>query len=318
MNLDDLLQRLAEADYGKLLPELCDKRYAAVVYCPDSAAARMVGEASSVYAGLDQLADEIAASYGGDTAEEVLAEFWDEATKENPKLCEIQTVNRRLLALAPLGYTSLLDIVTANHWEDCYLGEAPLIFPGARFVFLASAAPPHHEEAYALLELQPVGEPTPADEALLGAAGAAVAAAALDNGAEADALDDRGTSPLHHAVAHRRADVVASLLAAGPDPSQQADFGNAPQFAALDRTVKAAADCIDDDNHCHIIRMLIEAGAPVNAQDLTGATLLDLAAATRPYPQEVIPFLIGHGARLTRRAGDLTELLEEIPCDSTT
>ncbi|MFI9308794.1 hypothetical protein [Streptomyces triculaminicus] len=100
-------------------------------------------------------------------------------------------------------------------------------------------------------------------------------------------------SPLHHAIAHRRADVVAELLTMGADPARQNDFGNAPHFAALDPTgtVKAVADRIDDETHWHIIRMLIDSGAPVNAGDLAGATLLDLAVATRPYPEEAIRFL---------------------------
>ncbi|MER6434132.1 hypothetical protein ABT272_41615 [Streptomyces sp900105245] len=151
MDLDDLLRCLAEADSGKLRPELCDGRYAAVLYDPDSAAARLVGESSSIYAALDLLADETAASYGDNVVEEVLAEFWDEAVEAAPTLREIQAVNRRLLALAPLGYTSLLDIATLDHCNDPYLGDAPLLFAGARFVFLSSAAPPHHEEAYAVL-----------------------------------------------------------------------------------------------------------------------------------------------------------------------
>ncbi|MEV4503391.1 hypothetical protein [Streptomyces klenkii] len=36
--------------------------------------------------------DETAASYGDDVAEEILAEFWDEAVEAAPTLREIQTV----------------------------------------------------------------------------------------------------------------------------------------------------------------------------------------------------------------------------------
>ncbi|MER6434131.1 hypothetical protein ABT272_41610 [Streptomyces sp900105245] len=145
-------------------------------------------------------------------------------------------------------------------------------------------------------------------------------AAALADGAKIDALDDRGMSPLHHAIAHRCADVVAELLATGADPARQSDFSNAPHFAVLDPTgiVKAAADRIDDDIHWQILRMLIEAGAPVNAGDLTGATLLDLAVATRPYPKEAVRFLTKQGARVTRQAGDLTKLLARLPYGSRT
>ncbi|GAA2830676.1 ankyrin repeat domain-containing protein [Kribbella solani] len=318
MNLDGLLQCLIEADSGQLRPELCGGSYAAVVYDPESDAALLVGEASSVYAALDLFADDMATAYEDDVAEEIFEEYWDEALEDAPRVDEIQAVGRRLLALALLGHISLLDIVTVDHSNDHYLGEAPALFPGARFVCLASAAPPNHDEAYAVLEMQPIGDPTPADRALLGAADEAAVVAALDGGATIGVLDERGMAPLHHAVAHRRVDVVTALLAAGADPSQQADFGNAPQFATLDPdgTVRAAADCIGDETHWQIIRVLLAAGAPVNAGDLTGATLLDLAAAVRPYPEEAIRFLIARGGRVSRRTGDLPELLQTLPIGS--
>ncbi|WP_345438811.1 hypothetical protein [Actinoallomurus vinaceus] len=329
MDIDEMLRCLAEADSGRLRPELCDGRYAAVLYDPDEPSleeddefwdedepfyGHVVGEASSVYGALDQLASEFA-GYDADTTEEILEEYEDV-----DELDGIQTAERRLLALSALGCLGPMDIVTDDHWNEHYLGRAPVLFAGARFVFLASAAPPHQEEACAILELQPTGTPSPAGRSLMNANDAAAVAAALADGAEVNALDERGMSPLHHAVAHRRPYAVAALLAAGADPALQAGFGNAPHFAALvgGETVKAATARIEDADHWRILHMLVEAGAPVNAGDLTGTTLLDLAIATRPYPEEAIRYLTDRGAHTAHLASmPLTGLVRSLPYHST-
>ncbi|WP_433179863.1 ankyrin repeat domain-containing protein [Actinoallomurus sp. CA-150999] len=328
MDIDEMLRCLIEADSERLRPELCDGRYAAVLYDEEASPelddefdddddplhAEVVGEASSVYDALDHVAN-VFCDFGEDTTEEILDEYEDEE-----ELDGIRTAGRRLLAITALGYMGPMDIVTDDHWNDHYLGKAPVLFPGARFVFLASAAPPHQEEAYAVLELQPTGSPSPADRSLMEADDASAVAAALADGADVNALDDRGMSPLHHAVARRRPDAVAALLAAGADPALQAGFGNAPHFAALvgGETVKAATGRIEDADHRRILRTLVEAGAPVNAGDLTGATLLDLAIATRPYPEETIRFLTDRGAHAAHLASSpLAELLRSLPYYST-
>ncbi|MEV0201136.1 hypothetical protein [Nonomuraea sp. NPDC050691] len=363
LGLQEVLRLLAEADSGRLRPDLRDGRYAAVVHDQDGdlldddlddadlddtdlddtgpgddapedgepLCARVIGEATSIAAALDLLAGEVT-SFDAGEPEEMLEEMEEEYEDEMPQVVgEIRSPGRRLLALVLAGYAGPLNIVTDRGWRDHYLGRAPLLFPGARFVFLASAAPPHHEEAYAVLELQPVGTPSPADRSLMEAGDAAAVEAALTGGANVDALDERGMSPLHHAVAHRRPDVVAALLAAGADPARQAAFGNAPHFATLgaartagagarrveDGIVAAGARRVEGAAHWAILRALVEAGAPVNAGDLTGATLLDLAIATRPYPEEAIGFLTGRGARTAHRASEpLAELLRRLPYSS--
>ncbi len=115
------------------------------------------------------------------------------------------------------------------------LGGVATRLPGARFVMLASAAPPHQEVAFAILELPPRSTPDPAGRTLLRACAAGDVDAlrtALDEGADVGTLDEYGATPLHHAVAARSAAAVDALLAAGADPRAQAAFGNAPQFTA--------------------------------------------------------------------------------------
>ncbi|MGR3936952.1 ankyrin repeat domain-containing protein [Streptomyces sp. BRA346] len=157
---------------------------------------------------------------------------------------------------------------------------------------LASAAPPHQEEAYAILELPPLGTSAPAARALLRAAASGDPAAlrtAIGEGADADTLDEYGAAPLHHAVASRTPAAVDALLAAGADPRAQSSFGNAPQFAT-------AARRVDGDEHWSILWSLLDAGADINAANTAGQTLLDLAIRSDPYPERQIHLLLDRGA----------------------
>ena len=297
----------------------------------------MLGEADSVYAALDLLAAHFVGLLGGEpdpgeltadyrsvgVVEDDYERWLDDGVRPYAGLLRaIRTPRRRMLAYYLMGFLSgPMDVVTDRYWRDVYLGAAPLLFPGSRFVFLISAAPPAQEEAYGILECQPVGVPTQADRALAeacrGGDAEAVtgAVAAVDR---PDTLDGRGMSALHLAVAYRRPAAVSARLAAGVDPNLQAEYGNAAHFAAVDRDglVGPVADRIEDPEHWRILRALIEAGAALDAGNRCGATLLDVAIATRPYPEEWIDFLVGRGARSALTAGScLGDLLWELKFD---
>jgi uncharacterized protein len=135
-----------------------------------------------VYAALDLLAAHFVAMMaqepdpGAETADYRPAgvaeddyERWldDEVRPLAGLLRAIGSRRRRMLAYYLMGFLSgPMEILTGRYWDDPYLGAAPRLFPGARFVFLISAVPPAHDEAYGILECQPIGLPTPADRAL--------------------------------------------------------------------------------------------------------------------------------------------------------
>jgi ankyrin repeat protein len=125
-------------------------------------------------------------------------------------------------------------------------------------------------------------------------------------------------APLHVAVAHRQLAVVAALLAAGADANLQSEYGNAPHFAALDRVqrVMPCARQIEDKNHWQILRTLLDAGADVNATSRRGATVMDLAIATVPYPREPLRFLVARSARGDLDGSSLGGLLDGLPAYS--
>ena len=277
MDLVDILRHLAEADAGQRQAEMCGGHYI-VVGCDDlseydeyeeEGAGTTIGEASSLYDALDLLAAVIVEQLGDDW------ERWAEDVDADG----ITSPSRRVLASFLTSDHGPMDTVTDDFWDDAYLGAALTRFPGARFVFLTSAIPPYQDVAFAILEHQPTGT---------------------------DGLDGRGMAPLHHAVARRDLAAVRSLLDDGADPCQQADFGNSPHFAAVDGTTELVGPCadrIEDAEHWQILRMLVEAGAQVNATNLEGATLLDLAMATTPCPEEAVGFLRGADVQAGHRGG---------------
>ncbi|MEU9115097.1 ankyrin repeat domain-containing protein [Streptomyces sp. NPDC048483] len=348
MELDDVLQALTEAESGRRRPELTHGHYIVVAFDPDAAyeeeddeadegeeedeeeeacAGAEVGRASSLYDAFDVLSSAVEELYGdhrdhevgGDEYEEWLDDLAGNDAQYAPLLRAIHSPKRRGLAYYLMGYDAPMDIVTTDLWRGAYLGDAAAQYPGARLVFLITAAPPHHEEAYAVLEHQPTGDPSDADRALMEACrhgDPAALSAALATGAHVNALDERGMTPLHIATAHRHVTAVTALLEAGADPALQAAYGNAPHFAGLDRNgrVGSHAEEIEDDGHWRIVRTLIDAGAPLDAADRTGATVLDAALATLPYPEGAIRHLVTHGARSNRLAGvSLNGLLNRLP-----
>jgi len=202
VDLYQLLDCLVEAETDSLGPEHVGRRYLLVGYELDDSQPEVdgsddggaehgtprlpgvvvLGEADSVYAALDLLAAHFVGLLGGEpdpgeltadyrsvgVVEDDYERWLDDGVRPYAGLLRaIRTPRRRMLAYYLMGFLSgPMDVVTDRYWRDVYLGAAPLLFPGSRFVFLISAAPPAQEEAYGILECQPVGVPTQADRAL--------------------------------------------------------------------------------------------------------------------------------------------------------
>jgi len=120
-----------------------------------------MGEAPSFLDAFELLAAYLAQWLPGDHSfenEEFLGEFLEEHPDLAPVMGMVGLPRRPVVCLlmgclnGPMDFRFDPDdgFVTDDH---DYLGEAPGLLGDARFVFLASAAPPWHDEAYAILRL---------------------------------------------------------------------------------------------------------------------------------------------------------------------
>jgi len=112
--------------------------------------------------------------------------------------------------------------------------------------------------------------------------------------------DERGRTPLHYAAAHGHVEVCAALAEAGPDVNAQDEDGETPLHYAIRRNRPGAAEFLLEQHadtelrnaygrtplllvaretgNIEMARLLIGAGANVNAMDRYGAPPLGLAA----------------------------------------
>ena len=140
--------------------------------------------------------------------------------------------------------------------------------------------------------------------------------AAIDNGADVNARDTRGWTPLiNAALFNQNPEVITTLLKAGADLKAEDTHhgGTALLWAAWDNLnpevvttlLKAGADiearntallwAAGNNQNLEVVTTLLEAGADVNAQNKSGATALMYAAAYNQNP-EVITTLLKAGA----------------------
>jgi uncharacterized protein len=109
----------------------------------------------------------------------------------------------------------------------------------------------------------------------------------LAKGADVNAAQGDGATPLHWAAYKIDLELVRMLLDRGAKPDAVNRYGSSP----LTEAVKAA--------NSKLVEMLLDAGAEVNAANLDGETGLMLAARTGSI--EVAKLLVAHGADVNAR-----------------
>ena len=109
----------------------------------------------------------------------------------------------------------------------------------------------------------------------------------IANGAEVNAKDEDGVTPLHRTTEINATETAALLLKNGADVNAKNNAGSTPlHFAALENATETAA-------------LLLKNGAEVNAKSSNGWTPLDVAIYKRH--SEMQSFLKRHGGRCNNR-----------------
>lgn len=287
----------ADADAGRAKEPIRAGGYAVVTFSlradsneedRDLAGLALRGSTSTAAEAFDLLGDTMAHDIGDDVDDLVADELgigvevndfdqWFEGDEAAIALLKSKPTNgRKMLMFLLYGYYAPMnDLDARTQPYDRYLGAAAKLFTGARAHYGASAAPPHFEDGMVVFELQPT-----------------------DREDGPNSLDDRGMSPLHHAVAQGDFPTVTALLEAGADPNLQSEYGNSPLFAAIDHRghTSSVLEAIDSDRWA-VTRALLDHGARTNSRDRLGRTLVDLAAQTLPYPAAVIEELHVRGGQ---------------------
>jgi uncharacterized protein len=109
----------------------------------------------------------------------------------------------------------------------------------------------------------------------------------IENGADVNAAQGDGATPLHWATYKLDRELVRTLLARGAEPDVVNRYGSSP----LAEAVKAA--------NTELVQILLEAGAKADARNLDGETALMLAARTGSVA--VAELLVAHGADVNAR-----------------
>ena len=141
-----------------------------------------------------------------------------------------------------------------------------------------------------LLSLAAAGTAAAADDSLAGLIQAGNRDAALKMiaaGADVNAAQGDGTTPLHWAVYKIDVDLARTLLEHGAKPNVINNYGSSP----LAEAVKAA--------NARLVGMLLDAGSNVEEPNQEGQTALMLAA--RAGSLEVADLLVRHGANVNAR-----------------
>jgi len=115
----------------------------------------------------------------------------------------------------------------------------------------------------------------------------------LENGADVNATTSGGGTALHEAALNSHSNIVSVLLSKGAKTNLANELGQTP--------IMLAANCVVPGGSCpertEIVKMLINAGADVNAKDINGNSVLrSVMSGTNAEREQVKKLLLNAGA----------------------
>lgn len=122
----------------------------------------------------------------------------------------------------------------------------------------------------------------------------------IEKGADANAKDENGYTPLHEAAFFNRPSAVEELIL------KKAKIDEACNVEVNGYTTLRIAIVM---NHLNIVKILVKAGADVNKRSHTGGVPLHTATFALKCDDEIVKFLIAEGANVNASAGNGSTVL---------
>ncbi len=131
----------------------------------------------------------------------------------------------------------------------------------------------------------------------------------VEKGADVNARDADGSTPLADAAALGQLANVKALLAKGADIEARDNYGNTPLLAAACDCARATMNDTDV-----VVDFLLNKGADINARSKDGNTALMIASGGGVVKTRIVKILINHGAnlRLRNSKGQTALMIAEI------
>ena len=213
-------------------------------------------------------------------------------------------VDNRNVAMLKLLLEKGADISARNNYEETALTEASRSMNPELLRIILSGNPDVKEKNAALLEAAqsaPVAVRMADAPAMPGGQRAQAAVPAeppwvtsvrllLDNGADIEARDEEGDTPLMRAASHGQTEVFKLLLERGAKTRIRDKQGMTPLIAAACACAVATMNSTYD-----IMKILLDRGANVNVRTRDGTTALMMAAGS-PDDAASVKLLLSHGA----------------------
>ena len=118
----------------------------------------------------------------------------------------------------------------------------------------------------------------------------------VENGADIEAVDSFGMTPLMHASEEFNIEAVEVLLNRGANPHKSDNDGTTPLMFASRAPDDFYENFYIDGSYQKIFKLLFEKGVDINAKDNNGDTALHYACRYLSRKREIIEILINNGA----------------------
>ena len=120
----------------------------------------------------------------------------------------------------------------------------------------------------------------------------------VDAGAELEARDRHGSTPLHSAISNTNLSVIRALLDVGADVEARDRRGHTPLHTTLFSAMGLFNRMNRGSHYAAVVQLLLDAGADMEAENSFGETVIESATFSSELPAAVVQVLRNAAAKL--------------------